>query len=81
MFNKSQILFLLVNTFKRPVYAGSCIATVKSNDSVKLITVDLQHLIQLLLIILIYQQNLSMLQIRNISEFVSEELGKVIDQN
>ena len=27
------------NTFKRPIYAGSCIATVKSNDSVKVITV------------------------------------------
>ena len=26
-------------TFKRPIYAGSCIATVKSNDSVKVITV------------------------------------------
>ena len=28
-----------VDTFKRPIYAGSCIATVKSNDSVKVITV------------------------------------------
>ena len=27
------------DTFKRPIYAGSCIATVKSNDSVKIITV------------------------------------------
>ena len=27
------------NTFKRPIYAGSCIATVKSNDTVKVITV------------------------------------------
>ena len=27
------------DTFKRPIYAGSCIATVKSNDSVKVITV------------------------------------------
>ena len=27
------------NTFKRPIYAGSCIATVKSNDSVRVITV------------------------------------------
>ena len=27
------------NTFKRPIYAGSCIATVKSNDSIKIITV------------------------------------------
>ena len=28
-----------VDTFKRPIYAGSCIATVKSTDSVKVITV------------------------------------------
>ena len=27
------------DTFKRPIYAGSCIATVKSNDSMKVITV------------------------------------------
>ena len=27
------------DTFKRPIYAGSCIATVKSNDDVKVITV------------------------------------------
>jgi len=27
------------DTFKRPIYAGSCIATVKSNDTVKVITV------------------------------------------
>ena len=27
------------DTFKRPIYAGSCIATVKSNDSIKVITV------------------------------------------
>ena len=27
------------NTFKRPIYAGSCIATVKSTDTVKVITV------------------------------------------
>ena len=27
------------DTFKRPIYEGSCIATVKSNDSVKVITV------------------------------------------
>lgn len=27
------------NTFKRPIYAGSCIVTVKSNDSTKVITV------------------------------------------
>ncbi len=27
------------DTFKRPIYAGSCIATVKSNDSVKVVTI------------------------------------------
>jgi electron transfer flavoprotein alpha subunit len=27
------------NTFKRPIYAGSCIATVKSSDAIKVITV------------------------------------------
>ena len=27
------------DTFKRPIYAGSCIATVKSNDNIKVITV------------------------------------------
>ena len=27
------------DTFKRPIYAGSCIATVKSNDTIKVITV------------------------------------------
>ncbi|MEC7911891.1 MAG: FAD-binding protein, partial [Pseudomonadota bacterium] len=27
------------DTFKRPIYAGSCIATVKSNDPIKVITV------------------------------------------
>ena len=27
------------DTFKRPIYAGSCIATVKSNDDIKVITV------------------------------------------
>ena len=26
-------------TFKRPIYAGSCIATVKSNDEIKVITI------------------------------------------
>ena len=27
------------DTFKRPIYAGSCIATIKSSDSIKVITV------------------------------------------
>ncbi len=33
------IEILSEDTFKRPIYAGSCIATVKSNDSKKVITV------------------------------------------
>ena len=36
----SDIITIASNdTFKRPIYAGSCIATVKSNDDVKVITV------------------------------------------
>ena len=36
----SDIIFVeSADTFKRPIYAGSCIATVKSNDAVKIITV------------------------------------------
>tara|TARA_Y100001970_G_scaffold287898_1_gene413711 strand:+ start:2757 stop:3686 length:930 start_codon:yes stop_codon:yes gene_type:complete len=36
----SEITEVVSNdTFKRPIYAGSCIATVKSNDSMKVITV------------------------------------------
>jgi len=65
------------DTFKRPIYAGSCIATVKSNDSVKLITVRTTAFdpvstdnsgVEVETI-----QNVDAV---NISEFVSEELAK-----
>jgi electron transfer flavoprotein alpha subunit len=65
------------DTFKRPIYAGSCIATVKSNDTVKLITVrstafdpvtnDNSD---------VPVENVDAASSLNISEFVSEELAK-----
>ena len=65
------------NTFKRPIYAGSCIATVKSNDTVKLITVrstafdpvatDNSD---------VPVESVDVANSANISEFVSEELAK-----
>ena len=65
------------DTFKRPIYAGSCIATVKSNDAVKLITVrstafdpvanDNSD---------VPIESVDALASVNISEFVSEELAK-----
>ena len=65
------------DTFKRPIYAGSCIATVKSNDTVKLITVrstafdpvtnDNSD---------VPVESVEATTSANISEFVSEELAK-----
>jgi electron transfer flavoprotein alpha subunit len=65
------------DTFKRPIYAGSCIATVKLNDSVKLITVrstafdpvtsDNSD---------VPVESIDAVSSANISEFVSEELAK-----
>jgi electron transfer flavoprotein alpha subunit len=65
------------DTFKRPIYAGSCIATVKSNDTVKLITVrstafdpvakDNSD---------VPVESVEASTSANISEFVSEELAK-----
>ena len=65
------------DTFKRPIYAGSCIATVKSNDTVKLITVrstafdpvatDNSD---------VPVESVDVANSANISEFVSEELAK-----
>ena len=65
------------HTFKRPIYAGSCIATVKSNDAVKLITVrstafdpvknDNSD---------VPVESVDASTSANISEFVSEELAK-----
>ena len=65
------------DTFKRPIYAGSCIATVKSNDTVKLITVrstafdpvatDNSD---------VPVESVDVANSANISEFVTEELAK-----
>ena len=65
------------DTFKRHIYAGSCIATVKSNDSIKLITVrstafdaapmDNSN---------VSVESLDAVNALNISEFVSEEIAK-----
>ena len=63
--------------FKRPIYAGSCIATVKSNDAVKVITVRSTAFDPV-------TQNNSDVEVetidgkpsRGISKFVSEELAK-----
>tara|TARA_B000000475_G_scaffold98857_1_gene80088 strand:+ start:185 stop:1114 length:930 start_codon:yes stop_codon:yes gene_type:complete len=65
------------DTFKRPIYAGSCIATVKSKDTVKLITVrstafdpvatDNSD---------VPVESVDVANSANISEFVSEELAK-----
>ena len=65
------------DTFKRPIYAGSCIATVKSNDNIKVITVrstafdpitnnssDTEVI------------DMSNVESSGISKFVSEELAK-----
>ena len=65
------------DTFKRPIYAGSCIATVKSNDTVKVITVRSTAFD-------LVTQNNSGVEIETIdgkpsagiSKFVSEELAK-----
>lgn len=65
------------DTFKRPIYAGSCIATVKSNDSVKVITVRSTAFDPV-------TQNNSGVEVETIdgkpsagiSKFVSEELAK-----
>ena len=65
------------DTFKRPIYAGSCIATVKSNDEKKLITVrstafDAAPMGNSNVLV----ENLDSVEALNISEFVSEEIAK-----
>ena len=63
--------------FKRPIYAGSCIATVKSNDSVKLITVRSTAFDPVALDNSdIPVESINVSDSANISEFVSEELAK-----
>ena len=65
------------DTFKRPIYAGSCIATVKTNDSVKLITVRSTAFDPVALDnSAIPVESIDALNSANISEFVSEELAK-----
>jgi len=65
------------DTFKRPIYAGSCIATVKSNDSVKLITVRSTAFDPVALDNSdIPVESINASDSANISEFVSEELAK-----
>ena len=65
------------DTFKRPIYAGSCIATVKTNDSVKLITVRSTAFDPVALDnSAIPVESIDASNSVNISEFVSEELAK-----
>tara|TARA_B100001093_G_scaffold181757_1_gene174406 strand:+ start:84 stop:1013 length:930 start_codon:yes stop_codon:yes gene_type:complete len=65
------------DTFKRPIYAGSCIATVKSNDEKKLITVrstafDAAPMDNSNVLV----ETINYVETLNISEFVSEEIAK-----
>jgi electron transfer flavoprotein alpha subunit len=65
------------NTFKRPIYAGSCIATVKSNDSVKLITVRSTAFDPVTLDNSdVPVESIDPVDASKISEFVSEEIAK-----
>ena len=65
------------DTFKRPIYAGSCIATVKSNDEKKLITVrstafDAAPMDNSEVLV----ETADSVEASNVSEFVSEEIAK-----
>ena len=65
------------DTFKRPIYAGSCIATVKSNDEKKLITVrstafDAAPMDNSEVLV----ETVDSVEAFNVSEFVSEEIAK-----
>ena len=65
------------DTFKRPIYAGSCIATVKSNDAKKLITVrstafDAAPMDNSGVLV----ETVDSVEASNVSEFVSEEIAK-----
>ena len=65
------------DTFKRPIYAGSCIATVKSNDTVKLITVRSTAFDPVATDNFdVPVESVDVANSANISEFVSEELAK-----
>ena len=66
-----------VDTFKRPIYAGSCIATVKSNDPIKLITVRTTAFDASLMDNSdVEVESIDALTSLNISEFISEEIAK-----
>ena len=65
------------DTFKRPIYAGSCIATVKSNDEMKLITVrstafDAAPMDNSEVLV----ETVDSVEASSVSEFVSEEIAK-----
>ncbi|MAR95376.1 MAG: electron transfer flavoprotein subunit alpha [Gammaproteobacteria bacterium] len=65
------------DTFKRPIYAGSCIATVKSNDSKKVITVRSTAFDPVAKNSLDVQvDDINETASVGISEFVSEEVAK-----
>jgi electron transfer flavoprotein alpha subunit len=65
------------DTFKRPIYAGSCIATVKSNDSVKLITVRATAFDPVTLDNNdVPIESIDAVEASKISEFVSDEIAK-----
>jgi|TARA_B100001093_G_C26842619_1_gene1021282 electron transfer flavoprotein alpha subunit len=65
------------DTFKRPIYAGSCIATVKSNDPIKLITVRTTAFDASLMDNSdVEVESIDALTSLNISEFISEEIAK-----
>ena len=65
------------DTFKRPIYAGSCIATVKSNDTVKLITVRSTAFDPVVSDNSgVPVESVDVANSANTSEFVSEELAK-----
>ena len=65
------------DSFKRPIYAGSCIATVKSNDPVKLITVRSTAFDPVLADNSdVPVESVDVATSMGISEFVSEELAK-----
>ena len=66
-----------VDTFKRPIYAGSCIATVKSNDQIKLITVRTTAFDAALMDNSdVEVESIDALTSLNISKFISEEIAK-----
>ena len=61
------------DTFKRPIYAGSCIATVKSNDLVKVITVRSTAFDPV-------SKNNSDVQVDDINEIISTGISKFVSE-